>query len=48
MERILVVDDNKALAKLIAKQMDKSVEDMLIDVAHDFAEAKAMIERNRS
>ena len=48
MERILVVDDNKALAKLIAKQMDKSVEDMLIDVAHDFAEAKAMIERNKS
>lgn len=35
MERILVVDDNKALAKLIVMQMEKSIEDMAIDVAYD-------------
>ena len=43
MERILVVDDNKALAKLIVMQMEKSIEDMAIDVAYDFAEAKMLI-----
>lgn len=43
MERILVVDDNKALAKLIVMQMEKSIEDMAIDVAYDFAEAQMLI-----
>ena len=43
MERILVVDDNKALAKLIVMQMEKSIEEMAIDVAYDFAEAKMLI-----
>ena len=43
MERILVVDDNKALAKLIVMQMEKSIEDMAIDVAYDFAEAQVLI-----
>lgn len=45
--RILIVEDNKALAKLIAKQMDKSISDMIIDVAHDFAEAKAEISEHK-
>ncbi|AII15070.1 bile resistance regulator [Campylobacter iguaniorum] len=44
-ERILVVDDNKALAKLIAKKMEKNI-DMEIVVAHSFEEAKNIIEDN--
>ncbi|MCD8213905.1 MAG: diguanylate cyclase [Campylobacter sp.] len=47
MEKILVVDDNKALAKLISKQMDKSIDDMVIDVAYSFAEAKALINEHK-
>ncbi|WP_169778934.1 GGDEF domain-containing response regulator [Campylobacter curvus] len=47
MERILVVDDNKALAKLIVKQMDKSIDDMIIDVAYNFAEAKMLISEHK-
>ena len=43
MERILVVDDNKALAKLIVMQMEKSIDDMTIDVAYSFAEAQMLI-----
>lgn len=43
MERILVVDDNKALAKLIVMQMEKTIDDMIIDVAYSFAEAKTLI-----
>lgn len=43
MERILVVDDNKALAKLIVMQMEKTIDDMTIDVAYSFAEAKILI-----
>lgn len=44
-ERILVVDDNKALAKLIAKKMEQDV-DMDIVVAHSFSEARDIIEDN--
>ncbi|ANE36202.1 bile resistance regulator [Campylobacter iguaniorum] len=44
-ERILIVDDNKALAKLIAKKMEKNI-DMEIVVAHSFEEAKNIIEDN--
>lgn len=43
MERILVVDDNKALAKLIVMQMEKSIDEMAIDVAYSFAEAQMLI-----
>ncbi|OUT14499.1 diguanylate cyclase response regulator [Campylobacter concisus] len=43
MERILVVDDNKALAKLIVMQMEKTIDDMTIDVAYSFAEAQMLI-----
>ena len=43
MERILVVDDNKALAKLIVMQMEKSIDDMTIDVAYSFTEAQMLI-----
>ncbi len=44
-ERILVVDDNKALAKLIAKKMEQNV-DMDVVVAHSFSEAKDILEEN--
>ncbi|MBE3605740.1 diguanylate cyclase [Campylobacter sp. RM13119] len=47
MEKILVVDDNKALAKLVVKQMEKNVTDMLVDVAYDFAQAKQLIKDNQ-
>lgn len=43
MERILVVDDNKALAKLIVMQMEKTIDEMVIDVAYSFAEAQMLI-----
>ncbi|ALF47256.1 GGDEF domain-containing response regulator [Campylobacter concisus] len=43
MERILVVDDNKALAKLIVMQMEKTIDEMAIDVAYSFAEAQMLI-----
>ncbi|WP_169763489.1 GGDEF domain-containing response regulator [Campylobacter mucosalis] len=49
MERILIVDDNKALSKLIAKKMQSSTElGLEIDVAHDFAEAQALIQKHKS
>ena len=44
-ERILVVDDNKALAKLIAKKMEQNV-NMEVVVAHNFNEAKDILEDN--
>ena len=43
MERILVVDDNKALAKLMVMQMEKTIDEMAIDVAYSFAEAQMLI-----
>lgn len=46
MSRILVVDDNKSLSKLIAKKMSVST-DMIVDVAHDFTQAKALISENK-
>ncbi|WP_169752824.1 GGDEF domain-containing response regulator [Campylobacter mucosalis] len=49
MERILIVDDNKALSKLIAKKMQSSTElGLEIDVAHDFAEAQALIQKHKN
>lgn len=44
-EKILIVDDNKTLAKLIARKMQNSV-NLGVDVAYDFAEAKELIEEN--
>ena len=44
-ERILVVDDNKALAKLIAKKMEQNI-DMEIVVAHSLSQAKDILEDN--
>ena len=44
-ERVLIVEDNKALAKLIAKKMDTNV-DMDVVVAHSYAEAINAIEDN--
>lgn len=44
-ERVLIVEDNKALAKLIAKKMDANV-DMDVVVAHSYAEAIEAIEEN--
>ncbi|MGG7047655.1 MULTISPECIES: GGDEF domain-containing response regulator [unclassified Campylobacter] len=46
MSKILVVDDNKALSKLIAKKMAVST-DMQVDVAHDFTEARTLIDRHK-
>lgn len=44
MQRILVVEDNKALAKLIAKKISFELE-MEVDVAYSFAEAKLFLSR---
>ena len=43
---ILIVEDNKALAKLIAKKMEDKVE-MDIDVAHTMAEAQAFLNNSK-
>ena len=40
--KILLVEDNKALAKLIAKKMEDNTE-MQVDVAHSLAEAQAFL-----
>lgn len=40
--KILIVEDNKALAKLIAKKMEDKVE-MDIDIAHSLAEVQAFL-----
>ncbi len=42
-ERVLIVDDNKALARLIAKKMENNV-DMDIVVAHTFNEARDIVD----
>lgn len=44
-ERILIVDDNRALAKLIARKMESNV-DMIVDVAHSFSEAQDLIDEH--
>ncbi len=44
-ERVLIVEDNKTLAKLIAKKMEARL-DMEVVVAHTLAEAEAAIEDN--
>ena len=44
--KILIVEDNKALAKLIAKKMEDKVE-MDIDVAHTMAEAQAFLNNSK-
>ncbi|WP_122866824.1 GGDEF domain-containing response regulator [Campylobacter showae] len=44
--KILIVEDNKALAKLIAKKMEDKVE-MEIDVAHTMAEAQAFLNNSK-
>lgn len=43
-QRILVVEDNKSLAKLIAKKLSLSL-DMEIDTAYSMAEAKLFLKR---
>ena len=40
--KILIVEDNKALAKLIAKKMEDNTE-MQVDVAHSLAEAQSFL-----
>ena len=42
MERILIVEDNKALSKLIAKKIAQNI-DFEVDVAHSLKEAQAMV-----
>lgn len=41
-DRVLIVEDNRALAKLIAKKMENNIE-MSIDVAHTLAEASEFL-----
>ncbi|MDL0089203.1 GGDEF domain-containing response regulator [Campylobacter gastrosuis] len=47
MDKILLVDDNKALSKLLAKKMNKELPDMQVDVAHSFEEAKILMAKNK-
>ena len=44
-EKILIVEDNKALSKLIAKKMETHL-NFDIDVAHSLSEAKAFIQKD--
>nr|WP_315062535.1 diguanylate cyclase [uncultured Campylobacter sp.] len=44
--KILIVEDNKALAKLIAKKMEDNVE-MDVDVAHSFAQAQVFLNTSK-
>ncbi|MGH1600623.1 diguanylate cyclase [Campylobacter majalis] len=47
MDKILIVDDNKALSKLLAKKMEKEVLDMQTDVAYTYAEARSLIDGSK-
>ena len=44
MERILIVEDNKTLAKLIAKKLQSAL-DFEVDVAYSFSEAKLFLNK---
>ena len=44
-ENILIVEDNKALSKLIIKKMETSL-DFDVDAAYTFEEAKSLVEKN--
>lgn len=44
-EKILIVEDNKALSKLIMKKMESNL-DFDVDVAHNFEEAQNLVEKN--
>lgn len=46
-EKILIVDDNKTLAKLIARKMQHIV-GLDVDVAYDFVEAKELMDENQN
>lgn len=46
-ERVLIVEDNKALAKLMARKMQSNV-DMIVGVAHTMAEAQDLLEQNEN
>ncbi|WP_024955530.1 GGDEF domain-containing response regulator [Sulfurospirillum arcachonense] len=46
MEKILVVEDNKALSKLIAKKISQNI-DFEVDVAHSLKEAQLFISKNK-
>jgi len=45
MEKILIVEDNKALSKLIAKKISQNIE-FEADVAHTLKEAQALVSKN--
>ena len=44
-EKILIVEDNKSLSKLIVKKMEASL-DFDVDAAYSFEEAQAIVEKN--
>jgi diguanylate cyclase (GGDEF)-like protein len=46
-ENILIVEDNKALSKLIAKKISKSAH-FTVDVAHDMQEAQTLVNKNKN
>ena len=45
MEKILIVEDNKALSKLIAKKISQNI-DFEVDVAHSLKEAETLLGKN--
>ncbi len=45
MEKILIVEDNKALSKLIAKKISQNI-DFEVDVAHSLKEAEILLGKN--
>ncbi len=47
MEKILIVEDNKALSKLIAKKISQNI-DFEVDIAHNLKEAQALISTGRT
>ena len=42
-DKILIVEDNKTLAKLIATKIEQSLEDVKVDIAYTMAEAKLFL-----
>ena len=46
MEKILIVEDNKALSKLIAKKISQNTE-FEVDAAHSLKEVKILVGKNR-
>ena len=46
-EKIIIVEDNKALSKLIAKKMETHL-NFEVDIAHSLAEAQVLIKKDNN